>query len=104
MNKNRKYKILYQLQLEVNKCNGHEIFLHFCVRSYSVLFYGQCSRNCMYAYAICSISIQYGVRLIVLGHNLVVVAAWLSGSELVSVNEVTLRRARLVGWVPSPGG
>ena len=30
----------------------------------------------------------------------VVVAAWLSGSALVSINEVTLRRARLVlGWV-----
>jgi len=30
-----------------------------------------------------------------------VVAAWLSGSVLVSINEVTLRRARLVvvGWV-----
>ena len=28
------------------------------------------------------------------------VAAWLSGSELVSINEVTLRRARFVlGWV-----
>jgi len=28
------------------------------------------------------------------------VAAWLSGSALVSINEVTLRRARLVlGWV-----
>jgi len=27
-------------------------------------------------------------------------AAWLNGSELVSINEVTLRRARLVlGWV-----
>jgi len=32
------------------------------------------------------------------------VAAWLSGSALVSINEVTLRRARLVldGW-PSAG-
>ena len=30
----------------------------------------------------------------------VYLAAWLSGSELVSINEVTLRRARLVlGWV-----
>jgi len=28
------------------------------------------------------------------------VAAWLSGSALVSINEITLRRARLViGWV-----
>jgi len=28
-----------------------------------------------------------------------IVAAWLSGSALVSINEVTLHRARLVRWV-----
>ena len=33
------------------------------------------------------------------------VAAWLSGSAFVSINEVTLRRARLVlGWVTACGG
>jgi len=33
-------------------------------------------------------------------HNTRLVVAWLSGSALVSINEVTLRRARLVlGWV-----
>jgi len=32
--------------------------------------------------------------------GLAIVAAWLSGSALVSINKVTLRRARLVlGWV-----
>jgi len=32
--------------------------------------------------------------------SLAVVAAWLSDSTLVSINEITLRRARLVlGWV-----
>jgi len=33
------------------------------------------------------------------------VAAWLNGSALVSINDVTLRRARLVlGWVTLFGG
>jgi len=55
----------------------------------------------MHAYAICSVSI-YSVRCKT--YNLVLVAAWLNGSALVSVNEVTLRQAQLVGWVPSAGG
>ena len=36
----------------------------------------------------------------VYSHALCFVASWLSGSALVSINEVTLRRVRLVlGWV-----
>jgi len=31
------------------------------------------------------------------------VDVWLSGSALVSINEVTLRRARLLGWVTVVG-
>jgi len=38
--------------------------------------------------------------IVVLNSMLILVVAWLSGKALVSINEVTLRRARLVlGWV-----